>query len=208
MNRATFDDCKAIEQTINTYITGIMTGGEKGAEICRRAFHEEAQFWGQGLDGRMMKGPVEEQYKALLSMNPASDKKVRMDILDAAENMALVRVEIEKILPYESEYYTDFHQLRKVSREWKIVTSLFVEHNAEPVPGAGFHDLREIRDALENDCSESRIIDIFDVAESIACVRISTRTTRAEKKSDATDYCCMMKIDSKWTSMRSPAVQS
>ena len=128
MNRVSFEELAAIEKTLNTYLQGTLNAGEKGVEIMKTVFHKDAIMWGWYTNGTLAQGNIQGLYDVLLPAAPVTDHKVRIDILDVAESIAIARVELQKIWPNETKTFTDYHELIKIDGEWKIIGKVFAQH--------------------------------------------------------------------------------
>ena len=253
MNRSDFKAFKAIENIMQTYVTGITACGEKGVEICKKVFHEKALMCGWDLDGHVEEGGIQVLYDSLIIVPPVSDKKSHMDILDVFNDTAVVRIEIEKIWPNENIYYTEFHLLMKFEEEWKIVAVFFVQHITEWVHQPSFKDYYKIKKTLSIYCDDNAysdekttdiikkvffedgkiwgfyddkcivnerveefykssheldpaidknfVVDILDVADSVACTCVNLEKTWPDRRLNTREYHCMMKKDSEWKCM-------
>lgn len=250
MNRVSFEELRAIEKTMDTYAQGTLTAGAKGVETMKKAMHEDAIMWGWYKDGRLAKGHIQGLYDVLLPAAPVKDHKMRLDILDVADSIAFVRVELAKIWENETKVFTDYHELIKIDGQWKIIGKVFAQQKDTPMQRVSFEELKAIEDtmatyaqgtltagekgveimkkAMHEDAimwgwyKDGRLakghiqglydvllpaapvtdhkmrLDILDVADSVAAVRVELAKIWPNETKIFTDYHELIKIDGQW----------
>ncbi|MFK4341931.1 MULTISPECIES: nuclear transport factor 2 family protein [unclassified Paenibacillus] len=121
MNRTTLNDYEAIVNTMNGYIEGNITGN---SEAMKSTFHEDAIMYGYTNDGKLSTGSIQNLYNLIDTLGPAKDLQYRIDVLDVAVTVAVVRI----ILEGPGVVYSDYHTLLKVDGEWKVISKVFHQY--------------------------------------------------------------------------------
>ncbi|MEC0180807.1 nuclear transport factor 2 family protein [Paenibacillus peoriae] len=121
MSRVTLKDYEAIVNAMNGYIEGNIVG--KG-EVMKSTFHKDAIMYGYTNDGKLSEGSIQNLYDLIDTLGPAKDLQYRIDVLDVAVTVAVVRV----ILESPEVEYADYHTLLKVDGEWKVISKVFHQY--------------------------------------------------------------------------------
>lgn len=108
---------KTITETIDAYIDG---GRQGSSEIMKQAFHPGANVYGF-VDGQLVGGPVQKLYDLVGSRPPAGDIPYKIVHLEAMEDVAMVRVDIDN---WSGAKYCGMFALVKVDGQWKITSKV------------------------------------------------------------------------------------
>jgi hypothetical protein len=114
-------DYDAVCSAINGYIEAARTGN---SAPMREVFHEDAYIFGW-FDGEPFNGPIKKLFDWDDQNGPAPEIRTRIVLVDLAETVAVVRLEIENWTGYK---FTDFFTLMKFGDQWKIMNKVFHKH--------------------------------------------------------------------------------
>lgn len=104
-------DYEEIMQAAKLYLNGCREGK---SEIMKPAFHKNATINGD---------PIQTLFDGV-DKSGASNTTGRIDILDVANDIAVIRITMED---YFGDNFVDFHMLKKEEDGWKIVAKVFTE---------------------------------------------------------------------------------
>jgi len=110
MRNITLKDYEEIIKVVTLYTEG----GNKNSSIIKPAFHKNATINGD---------PIQTLFAAVDKAGE-TNSKARIDILDAVNDIACVRVTMED---WHGSNFVDFHTLRKTEEGWKIISKVFTE---------------------------------------------------------------------------------
>ena len=111
-------DYEAILACVQNYIEGEINAD---ADVEAKAFAEDATIHGAFGD-HVWGGPIQMLFDVTASEEAKPEMKVRADILDMHETVAVVRVVLED--PNGPDY-VDYHSLVKGPDGWKIYAKVF-----------------------------------------------------------------------------------
>ncbi|MEQ9616703.1 MAG: nuclear transport factor 2 family protein [Phycisphaerales bacterium] len=120
MNRTTPDTATrdAIEACVRLYVQGAK---EPGTDTLREAFREGATIYGY-FDGELLEGPIDLFYEWHTANGPATDVESRILLIDHAETIATIRVELDNWTGHD---FSDILSLIREDGRWVIVNKLF-----------------------------------------------------------------------------------
>ncbi|WP_128101981.1 nuclear transport factor 2 family protein [Paenibacillus sp. DCT19] len=121
MSKATLKDYEEIVNAMQGYIEGNIEG--KG-DVMKSTFHEDAIMYGYTNDGNLSTGSIRNLYELIDTLEPAKDLKYRIDVLDVAVTVAVVRI----ILEAPGIEYADYHTLLKIDGQWKVISKVFHQY--------------------------------------------------------------------------------
>ncbi len=121
MTKTTLNEYEAIVNAMQGYIEGNITGK---ADVMKSTFHDDAVIYGYLNDGQSIFGNISNLYAALDTLGPAKDLKYRIDVLDVAVTVAVVRI----ILEVPGTEFVDYHSLLKVDDQWKVISKVFHQY--------------------------------------------------------------------------------
>lgn len=111
------DEYKRIAQTIDTYIDG---GRQGSSKVMKQAFHPGANIYGF-VDGQLVGGPIQKLYDLVDSRPPAGEIAYNIASLEAMEDVAMVRVDIDD---WAGTKYCDMFTLVRNDGEWLITSKV------------------------------------------------------------------------------------
>jgi hypothetical protein len=117
LNQALVNEYKAIAEVVDTYIDG---GRQGSGEIMKKAFHPGANVYGF-VDGQLVGGPIQKLYDLVDSRPPTGDIPYKIVRLEAMEDVAMVRVDIDN---WNGAKYCDMFTLVKANGQWKITSKV------------------------------------------------------------------------------------
>lgn len=115
--QALVSEYKAIAAAVDIYIDG---GRQGSSEIMKQAFHPGANVYGF-VDGQLIGGPIQMLYDLVDSRPPAGDIPYTIARLEAMEDVAMVRVDIDN---WNGAKYCDMFTLVKAEGQWKITSKV------------------------------------------------------------------------------------
>jgi hypothetical protein len=127
-NPHTVQEYEAIEAAVyDGYIAGMLTGDPERA---KRTFTETGSvFHGYSPEeGTYLDGRIENLYDAIAEKGAAPELKYRVEILDMAETIAVVKILLEGTA--ENGYFTDYFSMLKIDGEWKCVAKVYHKYDA------------------------------------------------------------------------------
>ena len=117
-------DREAIERTIQTYVSGGISG--KGDDM-KPAFHDGATIYGYiGTD--LFGGPIQGLFDWNDSNGPAAELRSKIANIDIQGTIATVRLELDN---WTGHKFTDMFTLLKTDGEWKIISKVFFLHRED-----------------------------------------------------------------------------
>ena len=111
------EDYPAIAQTVNYYLEG---GTNNDFEMLKKAFHETATMKYIN-NGEYVEVNAVAFFQKGMKPGPPQDRITRIVSIDASENAAFAKLEIE----YPTFSFIDYMHLLKIDGEWKIVSKIF-----------------------------------------------------------------------------------
>jgi|GEM_PF-654170 hypothetical protein len=117
LNLALVNEYKAIAEAVEAYIDG---GRQGSGEVMKKAFHPGANVYGF-VDGQLVGGPIQKLYDLVDSRPPAGEIPYKIARLEAMEDVAMVRVDIDN---WNGAKYCDMFTLVKVDGQWKITSKV------------------------------------------------------------------------------------
>ncbi|WP_431086647.1 nuclear transport factor 2 family protein [Paenibacillus sp. 8b26] len=121
MSRTAIRDYEEIVETLKGYIEGNISGN---SDVMKSTFHDDAIMYGYTNDGNLSAGSIQNLYDVIDQLGPAKDLEYRIDVLDVAVTVAVVRI----ILEAPGAVYTDYHTMLKLDGKWKVVSKLFHQY--------------------------------------------------------------------------------
>lgn len=114
-------DREAIENTIQTYVNGGISG--KGDDM-KPAFHDGATIYGY-IGPDLFGGPIQGLFDWNDGNGPATELKANIASIDIEGTIATVRLELDN---WTGHKFTDMFTLLKTDGEWKIISKVFYLH--------------------------------------------------------------------------------
>lgn len=114
-------DREAIVQTINTYVSGGISGK---SDDMKPAFLEGATIYGY-IGPDLFGGPIQGLFDWNDGNGPAADLKSEIAAIDIEGSIATVRLELDN---WTGHRFTDMFTLLKTDGEWKIISKVFYLH--------------------------------------------------------------------------------
>lgn len=111
------NEYKGIAQAIDTYIDG---GRQGSSKIMQQAFHPGANIYGF-VNGQLVGGPIQKLYDLVDSRPPAGEIAYNIASLEAMEDVAMVRVDIDD---WAGAKYCDMFTLVKSDGKWQITSKV------------------------------------------------------------------------------------
>lgn len=121
--RASIEEYKAVEEAAMKFVKSVAEGNSRYA---KELFTDEAVLFGY-LDGKLEHGSIQQFYKNVDTVSAGKDFKVRIDIVDIEETLAVVRVLEEKWGGRID--FTDYLLLMKMDGEWKCVAKAYNQNS-------------------------------------------------------------------------------
>lgn len=121
--RASIEEYKAVEEAAMKFVKSVAEGDSRYA---KELFTDEAVLFGY-LDGKLEHGSIQQFYKNVDTVSAGKDFKVRIDIVDIEETLAVVRVLEEKWGGRID--FTDYLLLMKMDGEWKCVAKAYNQNS-------------------------------------------------------------------------------
>lgn len=112
MEKIYLKDYEEIMQVAQLYLDGCKEGK---SELMKPAFHKNATINGD---------PIQSLFDGA-DQAGATNVTGRTDILDVANDIAVIRITMED---YLGENFIDFHMLKKDEDGWKIIAKIFTDY--------------------------------------------------------------------------------
>lgn len=121
--RASIEEYKAVEEAAMKFVKSVAEGKSSYA---KELFIDEAVLFGY-LDGKLEHGSIEQFYENVDTVGADKGFKVRVDVIDIEETLAVVRV-LEENWGGRIDF-TDYLLLMKMDGQWRCVAKAYNQNS-------------------------------------------------------------------------------